>query len=137
MRADRNLAAPRLASRTCPKQRSCPQCQASFQTYRGETVYCSRKCKTDAANLEASRGKALYRLAYNWRTAQRAKAGAPAKGKGAAFSDLSYLVDRFIAEDREAGRPAPPAGPRDMTVAQSYNTRHRAARQAVQRRSQA
>lgn len=94
------------------RPRTCDHCGGSFQTLQPSALFCSRKCKTDAANLEAARGKQLYRLAYNWR-----------RGKGASFSDLSWLVDQFIREDRETGRRPPPAGPTDMTVSQSYMTR--------------
>jgi len=96
--------------------RQCAHCLKPLPASQPATaMFCTRKCKTDAANFEAARGKLLYRLAYNWR-----------RGKGPAFSDLSWLVDQFIKEDRESGRPAPPPGPTDMTVAQSYHTRQRA-----------
>lgn len=93
--------------------RTCPQCGSSFETYRRDAVYCSRSCKTQAANLEAARGKQLYRLAYGWQNG----------GEGS-FSDLSWLIRQYIKEDKACGRPPPPAyGPSDMTVAQSYYTR--------------
>jgi hypothetical protein len=82
--------------------RQCSECGKPFQTSQPTASFCSRKCKADSANLEAVRGKKLYRLAYGWR-----------KGNGARFSDLSALMDVFIREDREAGRPPPPFGRRD------------------------
>lgn len=95
--------------------RTCHHCQTTFETYQRNAMHCSRACKTNAANLEATRGKQLYRLAYGWAT----------KGQGS-FSDLSWLIRQFVKEDKEAGRQPPPAfGPSDMTVAQSYNTRHK------------
>ena len=90
----------------------CAHCDKPFTSPQRASIFCTRKCKTDAANLEAARGKQLYRLAYNWAT-----------GKGTSFSDLSWLARQFVKEDREVGRPPPPPGPTDMTVAQSYHTR--------------
>lgn len=106
--------------------RQCPQCGSPFNTSQPSAVYCSRKCKSDVANLEAARGKQLYRLAYGWR-----------RGSGAKFSDLSWLVDQFIREDTAAGRPAPTIERRDHhTTATSYHTaRHR--RESKQKRSNA
>lgn len=104
--------------------KTCPECGEGFTTRQPSAVFCSRACKTAAANLEATRGKQLYRLAYGWR----------AKGSGVKFSDLSWLVDQFIKEDRERGRPAPPMSRGDMhSTATAFHTfadarRHKAAR---------
>lgn len=104
-----------MTARFPPAQRTCAHCLATFETYQRNAVHCSRACKTNAANLEATRGKQLYRLAYGWAT-----------GAGGSFSDLSWLIRQYVKEDREAGRQPPQAfGPSDMTVAQSYNTRHK------------
>lgn len=105
--------------------KQCAHCGEPFQTVQPAAIFCSRKCKTDAANLEAARGKQLYRLAYTW-----AAAGG---GMGKAFSDLSWLARQFVKEDREVGRVPPPPGPTDMTVSQSYLTR-RAPKVARERR---
>lgn len=105
--------------------KQCAHCGEPFQTVQPAALFCSRKCKTDAANLEAARGKQLYRLAYTW-----AAAGG---GMGKAFSDLSWLARQFVKEDRDTGRQAPPPGPTDMTVSQSYLTR-RAPKVARERR---
>jgi hypothetical protein len=103
-----------------PMSRSCHECSASFLTYRRDALHCSRKCKTDGANREAARGKQLYRLAYGWRSKS-----------GGSFSDLSRLVDLFMREDREEGRPPPPAfRPLDMTPMQSYMTKRQPRLQA-------
>jgi len=105
-----------------PMHRNCHHCSAPFDTFRREAWFCSRKCKTDSANLEAARGKQLYRLAYGWR-----------KNNKGSFSDLSALVDLFIREDKEGLRPPPPAyKPVDMTPTQSYMTK-RAPKVARQR----
>lgn len=104
-----------MADRQQATRRTCNHCGAPFETYRRDAHYCSRTCKTNAANLEAARGKQLYRLAYGWAT-----------GNGGSFSDLSWLIRQFVKEDRESGRVPPPAfGPSDMTVSQSYHTRHK------------
>lgn len=108
--------------------KQCAHCGEPFQTVQPAAIFCSRKCKTDAANLEAARGKQLYRLAYTW-----AAAGG---GMGKAFSDLSWLARQFVKEDREVGRVPPPPGPTDMTVSQSYLTR-RAPKVARMRREAA
>lgn len=105
--------------------KTCLHCGTSFTSPQRAALFCTRKCKTDAGNLEAARGKQLYRLAMNW-----AAAGG---GMGKAFSDLSWLAREFVKEDRKAGRPLPPAGPTDMSVSQSYLTR-RAPKLARERR---
>lgn len=92
--------------------RTCSHCGTPFASPQRFALFCSRKCKTDAANLEAARGKQLYRLAYHWRA-----------GNGPSFSDLSWLIDQFRKEDRETGRVPPPREPAGMTVAQSYMTK--------------
>lgn len=92
--------------------RQCAECGEPFKTSQPTAAFCSRKCKTDSANLEAARGKKLYRLAYGWR-----------EGSGAAFSDVSWLVDQFRREDREQGRPPPPFGRRDgLGIAFAHHT---------------
>ena len=94
-----------------PKQRTCPECSRPFTSTQPTARTCSRACKTKAANLEATRGKQLYRLAYAWRH------------KGAKFSDLSWLMDQFIKEDKERGRQPPPMGRLDgLTTDQAFNT---------------
>lgn len=96
--------------------KQCPQCGSPFNTSQPSALYCSRACKTGAANLEATRGKQLYRLAYGWRS-----------GSGAKFSELSYLVDQWRKEDREAGRPPPVFDRMDhRTLPQAYlESKHR------------
>ena len=90
--------------------KQCPTCGQPFTTNQPATLYCSRACKTKAANLEATRGKQLYRLAYGWRS-----------GSGAKFSDMSYLVDQWRKEDKEAGRPPPVFDRRDhRSTSQAY-----------------
>lgn len=102
-------------------ERLCAHCGDPLaETAKASARFCSRTCKTNDANLEAARGKQLYRLAYRWR-----------KGYGKdevsriSLSNLSWLMDQFIREDREAGRPPPPPGPTDMAVDHSYMTRHK------------
>ena len=93
-----------------PSERVCQECQRLFTSPQPNTLYCSRKCKTSAANLEATRGKQLYRLAYGWRS-----------GSGVKFSELSWLVDQWRKEDRESGRPAPVFDRKDhRTLSQAY-----------------
>lgn len=94
-------------------RRTCPECGEGFQTRQPSATYCSRECKTNAANLEAARGKKLYRLAYHWRKG---------KGSGVKFSDLSWMVDEFIREDKKAGRPAPPQGETGLQLAANHHT---------------
>lgn len=110
------------------RERACASCGETFLTTQPSALYCSRACKTKEANLEATRGKQLYRLAYHW-----AMAGG---SMGKAFSDLSWLARQYVKEDREAGRAPPPCGPTDMTVSQSYNTK-RAPRLRREHREQA
>jgi hypothetical protein len=91
--------------------KACAHCGAPFASPQAGAIFCSRKCKTDAANLAATRGKQLYHLAYGWRT-----------GKGGKFSDLSWLVDQFIKEYREAGRAPPVKSPLANGTSAGYLT---------------
>lgn len=91
--------------------KSCANCGAPFASPQPGAIYCSRKCKTDAANLAATRGKQLYELAYGWAT-----------GSGAKFADLSWLVRSFVKEDREAGREPPQRSPFSPPIASRYMT---------------
>ena len=83
------------------EHRNCANCNEPYTTRQPGAIYCSRGCKTEAGNLEMRRGKQLYRLAYHWRL-----------GKGASFSDLSWLMDQFIKEDKQEDRPPPPPLPK-------------------------
>lgn len=104
--------------------KQCSHCGDAFQGARPEARFCSRACKTAAANLEATRGKALYRLAVNWRLGAR---GGDKKVSSKALSDLTWLLDQYITEDRSKGVSPPPPGPTDMAIHHAYATRHKPA----------
>lgn len=108
-------------------KKACAHCGASFETRQPNALFCSRKCKTDAANREAARGKQLYRLVYHWAMAGKGP------GAGKAMGDLAWLARRYVQEDREEGRQPPPYGPTDMAPHHSYMTK-RAPKVARKRR---
>lgn len=111
--------------------RTCEHCGVQFQTAQSAR-YCSRAHKDAAANLEAARGKQLYRLAYHWALGRKPPKGLPpseraeytARGNKA-LSDLTWLLDQFINEDREAGVSAPLPGPSNNPVHINHATYHK------------
>lgn len=114
------------------RTKTCEHCGVSFETTRPEARFCTRAHKNEAANLEASRGKLLYRYAMHWALGRRAvgtpeqKAQMKATGN-TAFGDLTWLLDQFIAEDRAAGVSPPPYGTPDIpNITHRLLTRHEA-----------
>jgi len=76
--------------------RVCQECGADFRTFRVDAVFCSRTCSTNWTNREKRRAVELYRLAMEHRRS---------RGRGhVQFGDITGLLDRFIAEDRERER---------------------------------
>lgn len=108
-------------------ERTCAYCGAPFKTPQTGALFCSRAHKTAYANMEAARGKQLYRLVYHWAMAGKG----PEAGK--AMGDLAWLARKYVAEDREDGRAPPPYGPSDMAPHHSYMTK-RASKLARKRR---
>lgn len=113
--------------------RTCEHCSVQFETTRPEARYCTRAHKTEAGNLEAARGKQLYRLAYNWALGRKPPKGLSSEERAGytqrgnkALSDLTWLLDQYITEDREAGVAPPPPGPTNNPVHINHATHHKA-----------
>lgn len=79
--------------------RTCCECGTEFVTSHRGKEFCCEAHRVAFANRCAARGKVLIPLAMGWRN----KRGG--KGIGAtAMQEMVRLLDRFAAEDREAGR---------------------------------
>lgn len=109
-------------------KRTCEHCGVDFETGQPSARFCTRAHKNASSNLEKARGQAIYRAAYHWRvgTGRMPAGGTPEernkikeRGKNA-FGDLTWLMDQFITEDREAG-VVPPPGLRPL----EYGTAHK------------
>ena len=80
--------------------RACPECGEKFKATHPGAQFCKPAHKTAFHNRQKGRSHAImYAMAYRQLRGR--------KGIGAeAFKELSRLLDRFNAEDREAGRPS-------------------------------
>lgn len=93
-RKTRAKAAPLVINRTC-----C-ECGEAFTTSHRGKEFCCEAHRVAFANRCAARGKVLIPLAMGWRN----KRGG--KGLGAdSMQSMVRLLDKYAAEDREAGRP--------------------------------
>jgi hypothetical protein len=91
--------------------RLCNECGASFQAKRSHAAFCSPEHKTAFQNRAAAEGRAIIALAKAWRLARNAKgqsaeAIATREIGGAAFSELTSILDIFTAQDRAEKRTA-------------------------------
>ncbi len=80
-------------------KRICPECNQPFATQNRKRLFCSDAHKLAFHNRCAARGKVLIPLAMAWRT-KRGGGGTAKK----ALAEMCRLLDRYAAEDREAGR---------------------------------
>lgn len=80
--------------------RACPECGAKFKAGHPGAQFCTARHKTAFHNRQKGRAHVvMYAMAYRQLRGR--------KGIGAeSFKELSRLLDRFNAEDREAGRPS-------------------------------
>lgn len=74
--------------------RHCQECAAAFRASRDDQVFCRDVCRSRWHNRRASRAMTLYGLAMAWRKRRT---------KGT-LSEMSQVVDGWLAEDRKAGR---------------------------------
>lgn len=82
-----------------PVSRVCPECNETFETPSRKKTFCCDAHKLAFHNRNAARGKVLIPLAMAWRAGRGS--GDTAKK---AFAQLTSTLDRFVREDREAGR---------------------------------
>lgn len=98
-----------------PVERTCAECNQSFQAANPKRLFCCPEHKLAFHNRCAARGKVLIPLAMAWR-GKRGAAGLPSS----AFKEMCRMLDRFAAEDREAGRMR-----MDTYVEQGFRQGHR------------
>lgn len=85
---------------TEPAGLNCAWCRTWFEPKRSDQAYCSTACNAKAANVEAVRGRRIYRAIYHWRLEHRTF------GQNMAF--VCREVAAWIREDRQMQRPPPP-----------------------------
>ncbi len=80
--------------------RQCPECSAEFTPRNGRARFCTPHHKEAFHTRNAIRGQILTGLAMSWR------AGKHGAGDVSKFAhrEMCALLDRYIAEDRAAGR---------------------------------
>lgn len=79
----------------------CLECCGDYKRTRVDQNFCTPECKRNYHNREQLRGKRVYRALYHWRKSR----GQDSKAQ---FTLLCREVDAWVAEDRKAGRSAPP-----------------------------
>lgn len=92
----------------------CPNCggEVKRKAERGPfPTFCSTECRKEKGNRDLGRGSAIVAYAQTWRRNRGQDLG------GNAFAELCQILDRYNAEDREAGRPFA-----DLHVAKLLNT---------------
>jgi endogenous inhibitor of DNA gyrase (YacG/DUF329 family) len=81
----------------------CPECSAPLPLRNSRSgkkqVFCSARCKQAHANRNASRGKALAKIALGWRQTR----GSGDLGKFL-FAEMTSMLDEWNSQDRIAGR---------------------------------
>lgn len=82
--------------------RKCPECGEMFP-YSGKKVFCTTEHRVEWNNRMLSRGGALVPYAMAWRQSRNRKG----KKEFARYvlNEFCLALDRYSAEDREAGRP--------------------------------
>lgn len=92
-------AAPQAASRRCA------ECGEGFKPNRPQQQFCCPAHKTAFQNRAAVEGRAIIALAKAWRASRNNKANRELGSD--CLSELCSILDGFIMDDREAGRPGP------------------------------
>ena len=82
----------------------CAECSAPVTAKHPDAAFCGPRCRQAWHRRQASRGQVLTPVAMTWRGARNRKGDAEV-GKDA-MREMCRLMDRWAAEDREAGRTA-------------------------------
>ena len=95
--------APRPTMAETAALKVCPNCGGHVErkSARGPSpTFCSSECKRAKGNRDLARGSTIIVMAQAWRINR----GSGSVSK-AALQELCAILDRYNAEDREAGRP--------------------------------
>jgi hypothetical protein len=92
--------------------RLCAECGVEFKPTRNHQSFCSDAHKKTFHNRAAVEGRAIIALAKAWRASRNAKGNSPEalairEVGNKALSEMVSIVDGFMAEDKDAGRPSP------------------------------
>lgn len=90
----------------------CCNCGEEFLRNRPQQEFCKEPCRREFQNRAAVEGRAVIALLKAWRVGRNAKGDTPEAAAirdvaSKSFSEFVSVVDSFIREDREAGRPHP------------------------------
>lgn len=75
-------------------RRACKECGQEFVSGRADAVFCGGACRQAFNNRRLRRGAQLYDAAMEYRD-KRERGG---------LAELTTIIDRFLQQDREAGR---------------------------------
>lgn len=78
--------------------KSCLECGRPFERSRLDREFCAAPCRIAWNNRRLLRGSLVYDLAMHWRRT-RARS---------ALTDLCFVLDGFLADDKTSPRRAPP-----------------------------
>lgn len=108
--------------------KTCPECGTELPRRpagaRGQApTFCCTAHKTAFQNRQAVQGRAIIAMAKAWRAARNRKEDS---GIGReALTEMSAILDSFIADDRAAGRPRPTEYARTLLNQGRYIDRQR------------
>lgn len=98
-------AAEPIAPQRGPKPRNCAECGAEFIPARQHAAFCCKAHQTAFQNRSMSEGRAVIALLKAWRASRNRKDDRELGAR--CLSEVCAIVDQFMSDDREAGRPAP------------------------------
>lgn len=80
---------------------TCAECADEFEPRRSDQAFCSVACNKANTNRAQARARRLYNAAYHFRLEH--------DRFGPNWKFMMREIGSWIREDREAGRPPPPA----------------------------
>ena len=82
----------------------CAECGATFRKARADQRFCPTSlCRQKWYRRHEVRGGQVYRMVYTL----RAQRGRPPDRRDVSLTDVTRLIDEFIAADKAIGRAAP------------------------------
>jgi ribosomal protein S27AE len=92
--------------------RTCPECGEAFAAGSYQQTFCTKEHKVAFQARAAAEGRAILALAKAWRVGRNVKGSTPEalalrQVAADALSEMSSILDLFISQDREEGRPNP------------------------------
>jgi hypothetical protein len=90
----------------------CCECGQPFKAVRSHQLFCSKEHAKTFQNRQLAEGRAVIALAKAWRVGRNVKGSTPEAEKlkrtaSEALTELCSVLDFFIANDRDEGRPNP------------------------------